>query len=106
MTAIQPAGRFGSLDISRGKVKSFHEKPKGDNSWINGGFFICEPDIFSRIKSDETVFEKEPLEKLALDDQLAVYKHEGFWSAMDTLRDKLYLEKLWENRKANWKVWT
>lgn len=106
VTAIQPAGRFGSLDISGARVKSFREKPKGDNRWISGGFFVCELDTLSLIEGDQTIFERDPLEKLAHDDQLAVFKHKGFWSAMDTLRDKIYLEELWKNRKANWKVWT
>ena len=105
VTAIQPAGRFGSLDISGARVKSFQEKPKGDNRWISGGYFVCEPEIFSYIKNDQTILEKEPLEKLANENQLSVFKHTGFWSAMDTLRDKIYLEELWENNNAKWKVW-
>ena len=105
VTAIQPAGRFGSLDISGARVKSFQEKPKGDNQWISGGFFVCEPEILSYIKNDQTILEKDPLEKLANENQLSVYKHTGFWSAMDTLRDKIYLEELWKNNKAKWKVW-
>ena len=105
VTAIQPGGRFGSLDISGARVKSFQEKPKGDNRWISGGFFVCEPDILSLIGDDQTIFEREPLEKLASKGQLAVFKHKGFWSAMDTLRDKLYLEDLWKKNNANWKVW-
>ena len=105
VTAIQPIGRFGSLDISGARVKSFQEKPKGDNRWVSGGFFVCEPEILSYIENDQTILEKEPLEKLANENQLSVYKHNGFWSAMDTLRDKIYLEELWENNKAKWKIW-
>ncbi len=105
VTAVQPAGRFGSLDISGARVKSFHEKPKGDNQWISGGFFVCEPEILTLIDGDQTILERDPLKKLAIENQLAVYKHTGFWSAMDTLRDKIYLEKMWENNNAKWKVW-
>jgi glucose-1-phosphate cytidylyltransferase len=105
VTAIQPAGRFGSLEISGARVKSFIEKPKGDNRWISGGFFVCEPSIMNFIKDDQTIFEREPLEEIALNLQLTVWKHNGFWAAMDTLRDKLYLEELWENKSAPWKIW-
>ena len=105
VTAIQPAGRFGSIEIAGARVKSFLEKPRGDNRWISGGFFVCEPEVLDRIESDSTIWEREPLESLALDNQLSVYRHEGFWSAMDTLRDKEYLEKLWNEGKANWKAW-
>ena len=105
MTAIQPAGRFGSIEISGARVKSFLEKPKGDNRWISGGFFVCEPDVLELIDGDDTVWEREPLESLAREQQLSVYQHEGFWSAMDTLRDRMYLEKLWEENNAQWKVW-
>ncbi len=105
VTAIQPAGRFGSLEISGPRVKSFQEKPKGDNRWISGGFFICEPEILTLIDGDQTILEREPLEKLANENQLSVYKHTGFWSAMDTLRDKIYLDELWESNNAKWKVW-
>jgi glucose-1-phosphate cytidylyltransferase len=105
VTAIQPIGRFGSLDISGARVKSFQEKPKGDNRWVSGGFFVCEPEILSYIENDQTILEKEPLEKLANENQLSVFKHTGFWSAMDTLRDKIYLDDLWKNNNASWKVW-
>jgi glucose-1-phosphate cytidylyltransferase len=105
VTAIQPAGRFGSIEISGARVKSFLEKPKGDNRWISGGFFVCEPDVLELIDGDDTVWEREPLESLAREQQLSVYQHEGFWSAMDTLRDRMYLEKLWEENNAQWKVW-
>ena len=105
VTAIQPVGRFGSLDIEGTRVKSFIEKPQGDGRWINGGFFVCEPEIFDRIEGDHTIWEREPLEGLASDQQLAVFRHEGFWAAMDTLRDKINLEELWASGKASWKVW-
>ena len=105
VTAIQPAGRFGSIEIAGARVKSFLEKPKGDNRWISGGFFVCEPQVFERIGGDATIWEREPLESLAKDQQLSVYKHEGFWGAMDTMRDRLYLEQLWEEGKAPWKSW-
>ena len=105
VTAIQPAGRFGSIEIAGARVKSFLEKPRGDNRWISGGFFVCEPQVFERISGDATIWEREPLESLAKDQQLSVYKHEGFWGAMDTMRDRLYLEQLWEEGKAPWKSW-
>jgi glucose-1-phosphate cytidylyltransferase len=105
VTAIQPAGRFGSIEIAGARVKSFLEKPQGDHRWISGGFFVCEPEIFDRIAGDSTVLEREPLEGLARDQQLSVHKHEGFWAAMDTMRDRIYLEQLWEEGKAPWKTW-
>ena len=106
VTATQPFGRFGamSLDISE-KVTSFREKPAGDGFWINGGFFVLEPKVLDLIADDSTVFENEPLERLAHDEQLVAYKHSGFWYAMDTLRDKNHLEALWQSGKAPWKVW-
>ncbi len=105
VTAIQPDGRFGSLEIAGARVKSFLEKPKGDRRWISGGFFVCEPEVIDYINDDETTWEREPLEKLAAQDQLSVYKHEEFWASMDTMRDKTYLEELWESEKTPWKVW-
>ena len=105
VTAIQPAGRFGSIEIAGARVKSFLEKPRGDNRWISGGFFVCEPQVFDRIGGDATIWEREPLESLAKDQQLSVYRHEGFWGAMDTMRDRLYFEQLWEEGKAPWKSW-
>jgi glucose-1-phosphate cytidylyltransferase len=105
VTAIQPAGRFGSLEFSGARVKSFQEKPKGDKRWISGGFFVCEPEILTLIDDDQTILERDPLEKIANEIQLSVFKHTGFWSAMDTLRDKIYLEELWKNNNAKWKVW-
>jgi glucose-1-phosphate cytidylyltransferase len=105
VTAIQPAGRFGGIELDGMRVKNFSEKPKGDGRWISGGFFVCEPEVIDFIKDDETVWEKEPLENLANDKQLAVFKHEGFWKAMDTMRDKEQLEKLNKNSQAPWIVW-
>ena len=105
VTAIQPEGRFGGIELDGLRVTNFSEKPKGDGRWISGGFFVCEPEVFGRIEGDQTVWEKEPLESLARVHQLAVFKHEGFWKAMDTLRDKEALEELYTNNKALWKIW-
>jgi len=106
ITAVQPPGRFGGLVLNGGdEVLSFREKPKGDGAWINGGFFVLEPEIFDYIKGDEVPWEREPLETLAKEGQLMAYKHRGFWQCMDTLRDKNYLENLWNSGKAPWKVW-
>jgi len=105
LTAVQPSGKFGALEIDqKNDVCSFQEKPKGDGAWINGGFFVLEPEIFDYIQQgDETVWEREPLEKLAEDNQLIAFKHEGFWHPMDTLRDKNELESLWNSNNAPWK---
>lgn len=105
VTAIQPAGRFGSVEISGSRVKSFIEKPQGDGRWISGGFFVCEPKVFEYIDNDSTIWERDPLDKIAQNNQLSVWKHEGFWSAMDTLRDKIFLEDVWSTGKAPWKKW-
>ncbi|MCL4164971.1 UNVERIFIED_CONTAM: hypothetical protein GTU68_032516 [Idotea baltica] len=105
VTAIQPPGRFGALAIDDNRVTRFLEKPQGDGQWINGGFFVCEPSVLSRIAGDETPWEAGPLESLARDGQLGVYRHAGFWAAMDTLRDKNQLERLWQSGSAPWKVW-
>jgi len=106
MTAVQPSGRFGSLDKNdSGQVLSFKEKPKGDGSWINGGFFVFQPEIFNYIDGDSIVFEKQPLENLAVDRELVAYEHSGFWKPMDTLREKQELESAWSTEKASWKVW-
>ncbi len=106
VTATQPAGRFGALHLNQsGFVDSFMEKPAGDGAWINGGFFVLEPSILDFIRDDSMVFEKEPLELAAAKEELVAYKHHGFWYAMDTLRDKNYLESLWQSGKAPWKVW-
>ena len=105
VTAVQPSGRFGALDLDENKVKAFKEKPKGDGAWINGGFFVLEPQIFDYIKGDETIWERDPLENLAKDGQLMAYRHTGFWKPMDTLRDKRELESLWQSGNPPWKVW-
>jgi len=107
MTAVQPDGRFGAIDIDdNGKVVSFLEKPKGDGAWINGGFFVCEPEALNYIKDgSSTVWEKNPLETIACDGKLSSFRHKGFWQCMDTLREKELLENLWETGAAPWKVW-
>jgi glucose-1-phosphate cytidylyltransferase len=106
LTAVQPEGRFGALKMDAGGyVQSFVEKPQGDGSWINGGFFVCEQGIFDYIAGDETTLEREPLENLAHAGQVVAFKHKGFWRPMDTLRDKVELERIWDSGKAPWKVW-
>ena len=105
VTAIQPPGRYGALHIENGAVKNFQEKPAGDGAWINGGFFVLEPGVLDIIDGDNTVWEQQPLQKLALQGQLTAYQHEGFWQAMDTLREKSHLEELWSSGKAPWKSW-
>lgn len=106
VTAVQPSGRFGALNLdANDNVTSFLEKPKGDGSWINGGFFVCEPQVFDFIESDTTVWEKEPMENIAKANEMVSYKHYGFWKPMDTLRDKYELEQDWNNGTAKWKVW-
>lgn len=107
LTAVQPPGRFGAFSLSSksSKITSFWEKPKGDGAWINGGYFVLEPEIFDYIKSESTVWEQEPLKNLARDRKLSAYKHAGFWQPMDTLRDKNVLESLWQSPKPPWKVW-
>jgi len=105
ITAVQPSGRFGALQLKSNNVTRFQEKPSGNSSLINGGFFILEPGIFDYIKDDSTIFEREPLENLAKDNQLGAYRHNGFWQPMDTLRDKNKLEELWSSKNAPWKIW-
>lgn len=105
MTAIQPPGRYGALVIEGDYIRRFQEKPKGDGGWINGGFFVLDTKAIDYIDGDETFWEQEPLERLAEDNQLGAYKHEGFWLAMDTLRDKTKLEDLWNQGCAPWKLW-
>jgi glucose-1-phosphate cytidylyltransferase len=106
MTAAQPEGRFGALDINEnGKVSEFVEKPKGDGAWINAGFFVCETSVLDYIKGDDTVWEKEPLRNLAKDGKLFSYKHHGFWHPMDTIRDRTHLDKLYQENNAPWKIW-
>lgn len=107
MTSAQPDGRFGALNISsNSQVLDFQEKPKGDGSWINAGFFVCEPEVFNYItEGDSTIFEQSPLKGLAKSGELFTYKHDGFWMPMDTLRDRNLLQKMWESDKAPWKIW-
>ena len=105
ISAVQPSGRFGALAVEENRVTKFLEKPRGDGQWVNGGFMVCEPSIINRITNDETILEQRPLIGLAEDKKLAVLKHNGFWAAMDTLRDKKYLDDLWERNAAPWKIW-
>lgn len=107
LTAVQPPGRFGAISLGKEqtRINQFHEKPGGDGAWINGGYFVLEPEVIDYIADDETMWEHEPLAKIAQDGQLSAYKHDGFWQPMDTLKDKNYLEGLWKNDKAPWKVW-
>lgn len=106
VTSVQPSGRFGALDIAQENiVKGFQEKPQGDGNWINGGFFVLQPEVFDYIEDDSTIFERTPMEKLASNNELVAYKHYGFWQPMDTMRDKDYLEGLWKKTKAPWKLW-
>ena len=105
LTAVQLAGRFGALQLDGPAVSQFIEKPKGDGRWMNGGYFVLEPEVFGYLRGDQDVWEQEPLRRLSEDGQLVAYRHEGFWAAMDTLRDKTYLEELWASEKAQWKVW-
>lgn len=105
LTATYPPGRFGAIEIHNNQVHSFMEKPKGDGAMINGGFFVLSPRVISRIIDDSCIWEQEPLMSLAEDDQLMSFKHEGFWLPMDTLRDKMKLQEMWESGTAPWKVW-
>jgi glucose-1-phosphate cytidylyltransferase len=105
LTTAQPPGRFGAIRYEGNRVVGFQEKPQGDGGWINAGFFVCSPKVGEYIDGDETVWEREPLERLALDGQLSVYFHDGFWQPMDTLRDRRQLEELWASGKAPWKLW-
>jgi glucose-1-phosphate cytidylyltransferase len=107
LTAVQPPGRFGAFTLAEGemKVSHFREKPRGDGAWVSGGFFIMEPEAINYVSDDTTVWEQEPMAKIADANLLAAYRHYGFWHPMDTLRDKHHLEKLWTSAKAPWKVW-
>jgi glucose-1-phosphate cytidylyltransferase len=105
VTAVQPPGRYGALQLDGDKVLGFAEKPKGDGGWINGGFFVLSPKCLDGITCDDTVWEAEPLTGLARDGRLSAYLHHGFWQPMDTLRDKLHLEDLWQNDSAPWRAW-
>ena len=105
LTAVQPPGRFGSLAFERGKVLGFNEKPKGDGNWINGGFFVLQPETIDLIENDFCSWEQKPMQKLAESDELSAFHHSGFWQPMDTLRDKIVLQELWDSNKAPWKIW-
>jgi len=109
MTTVQPEGRFGGVafeDDSEKKVSAFLEKPKGEGGWINAGFFVCQPKVFDYIlNGDKTIFERDPLENLAKDGELFAFKHHGFWKPMDTLRDNVQLNELWNKKEALWKIW-
>jgi len=106
VTAVQPPGRYGALKIKGNDVLGFEEKPRGDGGWINGGFFVLSPKVIDAIEDDDTVWERQPLEQLSRQGQLRAYRHIGFWQPMDTLRDKVLLEELWQSGKAPWKVWS
>ena len=105
LTAVQPPGRFGSLAFERGKVLGFNEKPKGDGNWINGGFFVLQPETIDLIENDFCSWEQQPMQKLAESNELSAFHHSGFWQPMDTLRDKIVLQELWDSNKAPWKIW-
>jgi glucose-1-phosphate cytidylyltransferase len=106
MTTVQPPGRFGAVRFDQQKVVSFDEKPQGDGAWINGGYFVLSPGVFDYLDDDATVWEREPLERLAAGGKLSAYLHRGFWHPMDTLRDKTLLEEYWNSGRAPWKVWS
>lgn len=105
MTAVQPPGRFGALNLDDKKIIGFQEKPSGDGGWVNGGFFVLSRKVFDYLNDDYTIWEREPLEKLAKEGNLSAYFHRGFWLPMDTMRDKNYLETLWASGQAPWKIW-
>lgn len=106
LTAVRPPARFGHLEITDGLITEFSEKPQTGEGWINGAFFVCEPGVFDYIEGDDTQFEREPLENLAKDGELMAYQHGGFWQCMDTIRDRKYLQELWDHGQAPWKVWS
>jgi glucose-1-phosphate cytidylyltransferase len=107
LTAIQPPGRFGVLSLSEGdsRIHSFHEKPRGDGGWVNGGFFVVDPKVLDYIDGDDVIWERQPLERLAADGDLAAYRHTGYWQNMDTLRDRMVLEEQWASERPPWKTW-
>lgn len=105
VTAAQPSGRFGALKLDRDRVVDFREKPVGDGAWINGGFFVLSPKVFTYLEHDQTVWEQEPLERLAREGEVSAYRHAGFWQPMDTMYDRMLLENLWISGQAPWKVW-
>jgi glucose-1-phosphate cytidylyltransferase len=105
VTAVQPPGRFGALDVDDARVREFEEKPRGDGGWTNGGFFVLSPEVARYLEGDATVWEQQPMRALAREGQLASYRHDGFWQAMDTLRDRNHLEELWQSGRAPWRTW-
>lgn len=106
LTAVKPPGRFGLISLDEDdRVRTFTEKPAGDGGYMNGGFFVCEPKVFDYLSGDSTIWERDPLERLAKDGELMAYKHNGFWAALDTLRDKNQLQAMWDSAKAPWRVW-
>jgi glucose-1-phosphate cytidylyltransferase len=107
LTAVQPEGRFGAISLGQEqtRISQFHEKPEGDGAWINGGYFVLQPEVIDYIADDSVMWEHDPLKKLAHDGQLSAFRHDGFWQPMDTLKDRNYLEKLWKDGKAPWRVW-
>jgi glucose-1-phosphate cytidylyltransferase len=105
VTTVQPPGRFGAVELREGRITGFREKPQGDGGWINGGFFVLSPRVGDYIEGDDTIWEREPLERLAADGELAAFTHTGFWHAMDTVRDMTYLERLWASGNAPWNTW-
>jgi glucose-1-phosphate cytidylyltransferase len=105
VTAVQPPGRFGALNMDKQRIVSFEEKPQGDRSWINGGYFVLEPQVIDYIDGDDTIWESGPMERLAREGKLAAYLHKGFWHCMDTMRDRNYLEEAWNAGRAPWKIW-
>ncbi|MGH2920596.1 MAG: glucose-1-phosphate cytidylyltransferase [Gaiellaceae bacterium] len=105
VTAVQPPGRFGAMEVKGDRILRFQEKPRGDDAWINGGFFVLSPEVGRYLGDDDTVWEQQPLRRLAEDGQLSSFRHDGFWQPMDTLRDKSQLEELWTSGEAPWKVW-
>ena len=106
VTAIQPPGRFGALELDGDRVRAFEEKPRGDGGWTNGGFFVLSPGIGSYIDGDATIWEREPVHRLSREGQLACFRHEGFWQAMDTMRERTILQELWDTGEAPWKTWS
>jgi glucose-1-phosphate cytidylyltransferase len=104
VTAVQPPGRFGAMEVEGDRILRFQEKPRGDGAWINGGFFVLSPEAGRYLGGDDTVWEQEPLRRLAEDGQLSSFRHDGFWQPMDTLRDKRQLDELWESGRAPWRV--
>jgi glucose-1-phosphate cytidylyltransferase len=105
VTAVQPSGRYGALDLDGNEVRGFIEKPQGDGGWVNGGFFVLSPSCINLITDDACIWESDPMKTLASSGELMAFEHEDFWQPMDTLRDKIYLEKLWESGHAPWKIW-